>query len=108
MKKMTSFAYALIALAALSFELHAKLPAPSPEAKEAAVLASAKTAYGDKVAAYKLCQAQNKVAKTYAVKAKVVDMPACVEPGEFKAPETVSAVPVPTAVATQPVQPEKK
>jgi hypothetical protein len=91
----------------ISTTVLAKLPDPSPEAKEAADLAKAKTAWSDKVAAYKLCQAQNKVAKVYSVKAKVVDTPACADPGEFVAP-TANAAPAaattPAPVAAKPAE----
>ena len=43
----------------------AKLPPPSDEAKAKAAEAAAKAAHGGKVAAYKLCQAMDKVAARY-------------------------------------------
>jgi hypothetical protein len=105
MKKLTSFACTTITLMSFSCLVNAKLPDPSPEAKEAAKLTAAKTAYGDKVSAYKLCQVQNNVARSYAVKAKVVDTPPCVDPGEFKPPE---ATPPAATVATQQQVPTPK
>lgn len=98
---------ALVAMS-ISFASIAKLPDLTPEAKDAAALAKAKAAHGDKKAAYLLCNAQNKVAKTYAVKDKVVSTPDCVEPGEFKAPEVAtSTAPVakPAEVANAAVKP---
>ena len=91
-------------VATLSF---AKLPAPSDEAKAKADEAKAKTAWSDKLAAYQLCKAQDKVAAKYAkVKspatstmlaagassavsspnpsgATAVTMPACTDPGPY-------------------------
>ena len=89
-----------------AFSSQAKLPDLSPEAKEVAELAKAKTAHGDKKAAYALCMAQNKVAKSYAVKDKVVATPDCVDPGEFKPP--VAAVPAATPATTASTTPPAK
>jgi hypothetical protein len=59
------------------------LPEPSAEAKAKAAEAKAKTAWSDKVAAYQLCKAQDKVAAAY-LKGKdakaVVATPACTDP----------------------------
>lgn len=68
----------------------AALPPLSPEAQAAADLAKAKTAYGDKVAAYQLCQAQNRVADRYRVSGTPAPA-ACVAPPPFVAP--VAAAP---------------
>jgi hypothetical protein len=68
----------------------AKLPPLSDEAKAKADEAKAKTAHGDKVAAYKLCQSMDKVAATYIADAKKagkdvkpVATPPCTDPGPF-------------------------
>ena len=68
----------------------AKLPPLSDEAKAKADEAKAKTAHGDKVAAYKLCQSMDKVAATYIADAKKagkdvkpVATPPCADPGPF-------------------------
>jgi type II secretory pathway pseudopilin PulG len=68
----------------------AKLPPPSDEAKAKAAEAAAKTAYGDKVAAYQLCKSMDKVAATYLADAKKsgkdvkpVATPPCTDPGPF-------------------------
>jgi hypothetical protein len=68
----------------------AKLPPPSDEAKAKADEAKAKTAHGDKVAAYKLCQSMDKVAATYLAdrkkagkEVKPVATPPCTDPGPF-------------------------
>jgi hypothetical protein len=107
MKKMTYLTSVALIAMSISFASVAKLPDLTPEAKAAAELAKAKAAHGDKKAAYGLCLAQNKVAKTYAVKDKVVSTPDCVDPGEFKAPEvaTTPATAKPAEVATAPAKP---
>jgi hypothetical protein len=73
---------------------HATLP-PAPEAaKEAATEAAAKSAWQDKLAAYKLCLAQDQVADRYRkdVKAEGKTAPApmttaaCADPGPFVSP----------------------
>jgi hypothetical protein len=63
----------------------AALPPLTPEQQAAADLAKAKAAYGDKVAAYQLCQAQNRVADKYRV-AGTPAPAACVAPPPFVAP----------------------
>jgi hypothetical protein len=57
----------LIALLGMSLAgaAYAKLPAPSLEAQAKAEEAKQKTAWSDKVAAYQLCQAQDRVAASY-------------------------------------------
>jgi hypothetical protein len=68
----------------------AKLPPLSDDAKAKADEARAKSAHGDKVAAYKLCQSMDKVAATYLADAKKVGKdikpvatPPCADPGPF-------------------------
>ena len=80
---------------------YAKLPPPSEEAKAKADAAKAKADYGDKVAAYKLCLSQNRVAENY-LKAKghKTQLTACQDPGPFGAP-----TPAPAAAGAMP---EKK
>ena len=81
----------LIALAALAGAAHAKLPAPSDEAKAKAAEAAAKTAHGNKVADYQLCLSMDKVAQSYFANAKKAGLetkpaaptPPCVNPGPF-------------------------
>ncbi len=80
----------LIALS-LSGSVLAKLPALSDEAKAKAAEAAAKTAWSDKVGAYKLCQVMDRVADTYRQQAKTAGKeasapaatPACADPGPF-------------------------
>ncbi|HEU5293920.1 MAG TPA: hypothetical protein VFU71_03945 [Burkholderiaceae bacterium] len=68
----------------------AKLPPSSDEAKAKAAEAAAKTAWSDKVAAYKLCQSMDHVAAIYLADAKKagknvqpVATPPCTDPGPF-------------------------
>jgi hypothetical protein len=86
----------------------AKLPPPSDEAKAKAAEAAAKTAYADKVAAYKLCKSMDKVAADYHAAGKKagkptpppVTTPPCTDPGPF-----VAAAPAaPTAPAKPPLE----
>lgn len=71
----------------------AKLPAPTEAAKAAATEAAAKSAWTDKVAAYKLCQVQDRVAARYRQTATAAgkpapqpqQTPACVDPGPYAA-----------------------
>ncbi|WP_449370818.1 hypothetical protein [Thiomonas sp.] len=69
----------------------AKLPAPSPEAKAKAEAAAVRAKWAGKVAAFQLCQAQDKVAAFYYAQAKADGKPThppeatppCVDPGPF-------------------------
>ncbi|QWE23967.1 hypothetical protein FD977_06730 [Polynucleobacter sp. AP-Elch-400A-B2] len=63
----------------------AALPPLTPEAQEAAALTKAKAAYGDRMGAFQLCQAQNKVAERYRVSGTPAPA-ACVAPPPFVAP----------------------
>ena len=89
-------------LCAAALPALAKLPAPSDEAKAKAAEAAAKTAHGNKVASYQLCQSMNKVAVAYFAQAKTDGKAvkaadktdACADPGAF-----VYVPPAPTAVA---------
>lgn len=91
----------------------AKLPPPSDEAQAKAAEAAAKAAYSGKVAAFQLCQTQNRVASRYLAEekkagkdVKPVDTPACVDPGP-----AASGVLAPAPVAATPAAPpaaEKK
>ena len=86
MKRVVGF----VALGLCTGVACAKLPPLSDDAKAKAAEAAAKTAHGDKVAAYKLCQSMDKVAATYLADAKKagkdvkpVATPACADPGPF-------------------------
>jgi hypothetical protein len=81
MKKIIAFALC----AFTSASIFAALPPLTPEAQEAATLAKAKSAYGDRMGAFQLCQAQNRVADRF--KASGAAAPAaCVAPPPFVAP----------------------
>jgi hypothetical protein len=93
MKKIIAFTFCAFAASSVL----ATLPPLSPEAQEAANLAKAKTAYGDKVGAYQLCQAQNRVADRFRV-AGTAAPAACVAPPPF-VPPVVAAAAAPAAPA---------
>lgn len=86
-----SLALAAALLCAAPLAAVAKLPPLSPEAKAKADEAKAKTAWTDKVAAYKLCQSMDRTAAQYFKNAKAsgkdvqppVATPACADPGPF-------------------------
>ena len=86
MKKIIAFTLC----AFTSASVMAALPPLTPEAQEAAALAKAKAAYGDRVGAFQLCQAQNRVADRFKV-AGTAAPAACVAPPPFVAP--VAAAP---------------
>ena len=80
----------LLAALALSGAALAKLTPLSPEAKAKADQAAARTAWQGKVDAYKLCQAQDRVAARYRAQppagktpGPVVATPPCSDPGPF-------------------------
>lgn len=76
----------------------AKLPPPTPQALAQAEEAAAKAKWADKVAAYQLCEAQNRVAAFYYASAKAqgkpteppVPTPPCVNPGPFVPPSAAA------------------
>ena len=81
MKKIIAFTFCALAGASVM----AALPPLTPEQAEAAALTKAKAAYGDRVGAYQLCQAQNRVADRF--RASGTPAPAaCVAPPPFVAP----------------------
>ncbi len=90
MKKL-SIVLAGMMMAGVAF---AKLPPPDDAAKAKAAEAKNKTAWSDKVAAYKLCLAQDRVVARYLKengKAKPdVQVPACTEPGPYVALHTAT------------------
>jgi hypothetical protein len=81
---------ALIAFA-LTGSVLAKLPAQSDEAKAKAAEVAAKSAWSDKIGAYKLCQAMDRVADGYRKEVKAAGKeasapaatPTCADPGPF-------------------------
>lgn len=106
MRKLAEAIIGGLVLAFLSSGLaYAKLPPPSEEAKAKAEEAKAKAAYGDKVGAYKLCLAQNRVTEHYlkAKGAKLQSTP-CQDPGPFGPAQP----PAPDAKAAQAAPQQKK
>jgi hypothetical protein len=108
-KRLLSLAAGLAA-ALLAGSVMAKLPAPSDEAKAKAAEAAAKTAHGNKVAAYELCKTMDRVAAGYYAQAKKdgktvappVATPACADPGPFVYTPAAPAVAAATAPAAVP------
>ncbi len=108
-------------LALVSVGAHAKLPAPSDEAKAKSAEAAAKTAHNGKTDAYKLCLAMDRTAAGYQAAAKrsgkaastPVETPACADPGPFvyvpagAASAPAAALPTPVAAAAPPVAAKK-
>jgi len=90
---------AALLVAGLAASVAAKLPALTDEAKAKAAEAAAKTAWGDKVAAYKLCQSMDRVAATYRAHALAAgkaaspaeQTPPCVDPGPYVSQITPAA-----------------
>lgn len=102
--------FALLAACAMTAGLaFAKLPPLSDDAKAKAAEAAAKTAHGDKVGAYQLCQSMERVAAKYFADAKkdarevkpAVATPPCTDPGQF-ALTPVAVKPVEAAGAHSP------
>jgi hypothetical protein len=104
---------ALVMLMFAACAAQAKLPAPTEEQKAAAAAAKDKQAWSDKVAAYKLCLAQDRVAAAY-LKSKggggkpSAALPPCSDPGPYVAQVAAAkevgvadAKPVPAAGAKQ-------
>lgn len=87
MKKSSVLLLALLGCGAA----FAKLPPLSDEAKAKAAEAAARTAHGNKVANYQLCQSMDRVAQAYFANAKKAGKdvkppaptPACENPGPF-------------------------
>ena len=92
MKKIIAFAFC----AFTATSVIAALPPLTPEAQEAATLAKAKAAYGDKVGAYQLCQAQNRVADRFRVSGTAAPA-ACTAPPPFVAPVAAAPAAAPAA-----------
>ncbi|MBL8330184.1 MAG: hypothetical protein JNJ71_15190 [Rubrivivax sp.] len=101
MNKLLPSSLALLAGCLIGSAALAKLPPLSDEAKAKAAEASAKTAHGNKVADYKLCQSMDSVAARYfaANKKERKDVPAptptpaCADPGPFVYPPPAAAAP---------------
>jgi hypothetical protein len=104
MRRIHRIVLASLAASLLAATTHAKLPAPSDEAKAKAAEAAAKTAWADKVGGYQLCQAMNRAADHYRKDHKdapaAVATPACADPGAFVPP--APAAPLEAAGAHSP------
>ena len=79
----------------------AALPPLTPEQAEAVALTKAKAAYGDRVGAYQLCQAQNRVADRFKVSGTPAPA-ACVAPPPFVPPVAAASAPAPAAAPAAP------
>lgn len=98
MASVSRLTLALMAALAWAPIAQAKLPPPSEEAKAKAAEAAAKTAWSNKVAAFQLCQAQDRAAANYRAKrtlnakevATPVETPPCADPGPFVAASPAS------------------
>ncbi len=98
--------------AAVAAPVSAKLPPPSDEAKAKAAEAAPKAAWSNKVGAYHLCRAMDRVAQAYrggaASAPAPVATPACADPGPYVAsaadakPLEASGAHSPPAMATSP------
>jgi hypothetical protein len=94
MNTIKGFTVALAASAAFAGTALATLPPATQAAKDQATEASAKTAWQDKIGAYQLCLAQDRIAETYRKgqkgEGKAAPAPvattACQDPGPFVSP----------------------
>jgi len=106
----------ILSAALVAGSAFAKLPDPSPEAKEKAALTKAENAHKDKIAAYQVCQSQDKTAKRYLATPagkgkKAAGGAPCADPGKFVPPPvTVAAAPAaaPAPVPAAAAAPAKK
>ena len=99
-------------VALLATPAFATLPPQSDDTKAKAAAAKAKSDWGDKVAAYKLCKEQDRVVARYrasqgadAKSSAPVATPSCVDPGPFVAeakPLEAAGAHSPTTTATTP------
>jgi hypothetical protein len=87
MNKTSIACFAMAAAAMFSISAYAKLPPPSDEAKAKADETKNKGAWTDKVAAYQLCEAQNRIAARYLQEKHkpkpTVEVPPCQNPGTY-------------------------
>lgn len=107
---MTKALFSALALSLAAGAALAKLPPLSDEAKAKADEAKAKAAWSDKVAAFQLCKANDRVAARTLAEARkagkpvgeVVATPACADPGPFvyTPPEAAGAASAPAPAAT--------
>lgn len=110
MNTIKDFAAAAVLSAGMLSVSYATLPPAADAAKEQAKEAAAKTAWSDKVAAYKLCQVQDQVADRYRKEQKSegkaapapMSTAACADPGPFASP--VAQKPLEASEAHSPPQ----
>jgi hypothetical protein len=120
MRKLSTQGLIFMACLVLTGSALAKLPAPSDDQKAKASAEKDKTAWGDKVAAFQLCKAQDKVAAFYRKntpqakpESAVVPTPACTDPGPMQATQAAANVgiadskPVPAAGKPEAPAPKK-
>ncbi|MCO5399794.1 hypothetical protein [Ralstonia soli] len=104
MTRAAGMAFAAAMLSLTSGLAGAKLPAPTEDQKAQAELAKAKTAWGDKVAAFQLCKAQDKVVTGYQASGKGAHTQSgapCADPGPFVPPVPATAAPAAPAPAAK-------
>jgi hypothetical protein len=104
MTRAVGIALAAALLSLMSGWVAAKLPAPTEAQKAQADLAKAKTAWSDKVAAFQLCKAQDKVAAAYQAGGKAAHTQPgapCVDPGPFVPPAPAAVAPAASAPAAK-------
>jgi hypothetical protein len=107
MKLQTACAWATALACALA---QAKLPPLSPEAQAQADAAKAKAAWTDKVSAYQLCRAMDRVAAAYRKTTGAAGRPAsapvatppCTDPGPFVAAAPAETKPLEASGAHSP------
>ena len=116
MNEIRNLTLGLAMLASAGGPALATLPPASPEAKAQVEEAKAKSAWQDKVAAYQLCQSQDRVVAAYrrdqkaagqAVPAANAQAPPCQDPGPYASPLSqkpleVSGAHSPPGTATTP------
>lgn len=97
-QRQFQFLFIAVFAAASTGLAQAKLPAPSDEAKAAAAAAADKAAWGNKVAGYQLCKAQERVATQVLAQARAAGKtlqptatPACADPGPYVAAQAAPA-----------------
>ena len=104
---------AALFVASFAVPVFATLPPPTAEAKAQAAATAAKSAWSDKVAAYKTCLAGDRVAERYRASQKnttkdvaaPIATPPCVDPGPFVA--SADARPLEAAGAHSPPETAK-
>jgi hypothetical protein len=108
MKRIIGWVVASVAIV-VSASASAKLPALSGEAKAKAAETAAKTAWTDKVGAFQLCKAMDRVAATYLAEAKKAGKdpkpaptPPCADPGPFAYTAPAPTPPIEAAGAHSP------